>query len=149
MGDFNEILNQSEKWGANTRANGQMEAFRQTLEDCSLCDLGFIGVKYTWNNGRYGGEFTKERLDRVVANSDWRNLWSDVEVLVLANRSSDHHPLLMQINKYEQMAKRRGKPFRVEASWAIKPDFKEVIHTGWNSGTHRRDKWENVKGKLA
>jgi hypothetical protein len=30
MGDFNEILNQSEKWGANTLANGQMEAFRRT-----------------------------------------------------------------------------------------------------------------------
>jgi hypothetical protein len=48
------------------------------LEDCQLCDLGFKGVKYTWSNGRFGGEFTKERLDRVVANSEWRNLWGDV-----------------------------------------------------------------------
>jgi hypothetical protein len=148
MGDFNEILNLSEKWGACTQANGQMEAFRRTLEDCFLCDLGFKGIKYTWRNGRAGGEFTKERLDRVVANTDWRNLWSDVEVLVLANRSSDHHPILMHVNKKEEYAKRRGKPFRIEASWAVIPEFKEVIHTGWTTGQTMRNKWENVKGKL-
>ena len=45
MRDFNEIFNLSKKWGAITRANGQTEAFRRTLEDCQLRDLGFKEVK--------------------------------------------------------------------------------------------------------
>jgi hypothetical protein len=57
-----------------------MEAFRRTLEDCQLCDLGYKGVKYTWNNGQSGGQFTKERLDRVVANMEWRKLYDAMEV---------------------------------------------------------------------
>ena len=145
---FNEILNLWKKWGAITRANGQMEAFWRTLKDYQLCNLGFKGVKYTWSNGWFGDEFTKERLDRVVVNSEWRNLWVDSEVQVLANRSSDHHPILVQLNANKEFGYWRGKPFRVETTWAMRPDFKEVIKTGWTAGINRRNKWANVKGKL-
>jgi hypothetical protein len=92
MGDFNEILNLTEKWGASTRGIGQMEKFQRMLEDCHLCDLGFKGLKYTWNNRRHDGEFTKERLDRAVASTEWRMMFDAVVVEVLANRSLDHHP---------------------------------------------------------
>jgi wobble nucleotide-excising tRNase len=30
----------------------------------------------------------------------------------------------------------------------MRPDFKEVIKTGWTTGINRRNKWANVKGKL-
>jgi len=41
------------------------------LEDCNLSDLGFSGPKYTWCNGKYGDDFSRERLDRAVANVEW------------------------------------------------------------------------------
>lgn len=43
MGDFNDIVHQSEKQGAASRNEKQMEMFRNALEDCQLCDLGFQG----------------------------------------------------------------------------------------------------------
>jgi hypothetical protein len=92
MGDFNEILNLTEKWEASTRGIGQMEKFQRMLEDCHLCDSGFKGFKYTWNNGRHDGEFTKEILDRAVTSTEWRMMFDAVVVEVLANRSLDHHP---------------------------------------------------------
>jgi exonuclease III len=43
IGDFNEILEQSEKEGGAQRREAQMDLFRNTLENCQLSDLGFIG----------------------------------------------------------------------------------------------------------
>lgn len=43
VGDFNEIIDQSKKEGAILRKEGEMEKFREALENCALCDLGFSG----------------------------------------------------------------------------------------------------------
>lgn len=47
IGDFNEIVSQEEKFGAVLTREGQMEAFREAFEDCSLCDLGYRGSWFT------------------------------------------------------------------------------------------------------
>lgn len=57
-GDFNEIIEQSEKEGAALRRNSQMNNFRMALEDCDLSDLGFTGPQYTWCNNKSDGNFT-------------------------------------------------------------------------------------------
>jgi hypothetical protein len=43
VGDFNEILTQSERMGAAIRSRSQMEAFQRALSNCFLCGLGFSG----------------------------------------------------------------------------------------------------------
>lgn len=63
LGDFNEILSLLEKWGGSEKSRTQMYAFQQTLEECELSDLGFVGPKYTWKNCRDGMDFIRERLD--------------------------------------------------------------------------------------
>ena len=68
FGDFNEILHVDEKLGWKERDSNQMEAFRDALNVCGLSDLGFIGQRYTWCNGRFGNQRTFLRLDRFVAN---------------------------------------------------------------------------------
>jgi hypothetical protein len=40
-----------------------MEDLQKVLEEFSLSDLGFMGPKFTWSNGRPGDAFTQERLD--------------------------------------------------------------------------------------
>jgi hypothetical protein len=47
IGDFNEVVNGTEKWGGNVRHRRAMQEFQQVLEDCNLIDLGFCGPKYT------------------------------------------------------------------------------------------------------
>lgn len=75
MGDFNEIVKGSEKFGVARRPRWQMENFRRTPEFCQLHDMGFSGPKFTWCNQREGLGFVKERLDRVLANSSWCELY--------------------------------------------------------------------------
>lgn len=86
------------KWDGGTRARGLMEDFKGALEDCRLSDLGAPRPKFTWHNGRQGSDFTKERLDRVVANQQWCEIFPYAEASVLANKASHHNPLLRILN---------------------------------------------------
>lgn len=75
-----------------------MQEFQRALDDSNLADLGFIGPRFTWCNGRSGRDFNKERLDRATANVGWSNLFDVVEVHVLPRSSSDHNPLLLSFS---------------------------------------------------
>lgn len=75
-----------------TKSNG---CLKQVMEDCELSDLGFSSPQFTWNNGRSSNDFTKNWLDRGVANKEWCDLHDGVEVSILACRSSDHNSLLV------------------------------------------------------
>lgn len=69
FGDFNEITHQDEKMGWMERDVNQMKGFRECLSRCGLFDLGFVGQRFTWCNGRLGDHRTLLGLDRVVANA--------------------------------------------------------------------------------
>ena len=71
-----------------------MDQFRAALEACNLQDLGFTGARFIWN-GKHDESFVKEWLDRVVANMEWRAIFCEINVFVLAARASDHKPLLL------------------------------------------------------
>ncbi|KAJ0097106.1 hypothetical protein Patl1_28744 [Pistacia atlantica] len=77
VGDFNEICHQYEKFGDADRPCRQMENFREALIDCDLSEIPFNGDFFTWNNGREGWYFTKEKLDKGYGNKAWFDLFSD------------------------------------------------------------------------
>jgi hypothetical protein len=82
MGDFNEILFDCEKIGGQPRPAGYMERFRNALADCNMEDLGFVGDVFTWRNHHHRAEgYIKERLDRAVANIEWRGLFPLIRVV--------------------------------------------------------------------
>ena len=90
-GDFNEVTRQSEKLGGRIWPHAQMQAFRDVLDDCGFLDLGFLGSNFTWH--KHFAHYTVwERLDRVVATTDWLEISRDTKVYHLDVTSSDHKP---------------------------------------------------------
>lgn len=130
IGDFNEIVNWTKKWGGSVRKRPQMQEFQQTLEECNLVDLGFRGPKYNWSNCLEGRAVIKERLDRGVTNMEWRTWFPTALVSVEATMSSDHAPLVLSLKKMAR-GKKGNKRLRYEAAWALEDGCKEVIATGW------------------
>lgn len=147
LGDFNEIVSFSEQRGAVSKTRRQMEDFQIVLEECSLSDLGFKGRKFTWSNGQTVGYSTQERLDRAVVNFEWCLTFGGSEVQVLAKHNSDHNPLLLCIPPTGPM-RRRGRPFRVEASWELHPDFKGEVRKIWKDKPCENNPLQGVHGKL-
>lgn len=95
-GDFNEILFNCDKEGGPAKPEAAMANFRQALEDCELHDVGFVGDPYTWwNNHHDVRSYTRERLDRAVANSTWRARFPLARALNGDSRHSDHRPIIL------------------------------------------------------
>ena len=68
-GDFNEITRQEEKVGGAVRAHGQMQAFKDVIDECKFMDLGYIGPNFTWSKHYTNGHSIWERLDRGLATN--------------------------------------------------------------------------------
>ncbi|XP_030943673.1 uncharacterized protein LOC115968415 [Quercus lobata] len=88
-----------------------MEEFGAALEECNLIDLGFCGYKFTWNNKRPGAANTRERLDRAVANKEWRDMF----------------PTGTDNNFQGRIA--RG--FKFEERWLLEEDCGNVVDEAW------------------
>lgn len=96
-GDFNEILRHDEKEGGCGRPNGQINAFREVVEECGLSELGFSGSKFTWANYHPDWTWTRLRLDRGLANGDWKTGYPNAQTKHLFTTASDHHSTVSEI----------------------------------------------------
>jgi ribonuclease HI/exonuclease III len=148
MGDFNEIIQESEKFGAKRKSRKQMADFRAALESCQLEDLGYVGSHFTWWNMQEGDNFIKERLDRALANYKWMDLFPFRTVEVLAPRSSDHAPVLISFKQQESFSRQRRCPFRYEAAWKKSEDQKVIIRKVWRVKKRQGDGWRSITEKL-
>nr|XP_023911327.1 uncharacterized protein LOC112022938 [Quercus suber] len=132
FGDFNEIVFSHEKSGGSERDSKQMENFRDCLDKCGLFDLGYVGQRFTWCNGRHGNQRTKLRLDRMVANVEWMRLYPEACVHHFSLSKSDHCMLVLAL-KREQPRKPMKKRFMFEAMWTREAGCREIIETVWDT----------------
>jgi hypothetical protein len=151
-GDFNEVVMQEEKEGSNLRKESQLTGFREALEVCRLGDLGFFGSPFTWSNRRSDDTFTKERLDRAVANPEWCSLFPIFSVEVLAARTSDHSPILVSSSSNPRRGQSRGSAgsgFKLEASWLNDVECGDIIRSAWFSCPSFDSPVEGIQHRLA
>ena len=114
-GDFNEIIRQGEKLGGAICNHGQMQLFRDVLDECGFLDLGFVGSRFTWSKHFANGHSIWERLDRGVANVNWFLKFLGTIVHHLQCTSSDHLPLYINLSGLEFPPQK--KVFRFEEMW--------------------------------
>ncbi|XP_012827280.1 PREDICTED: uncharacterized protein LOC105948608 [Erythranthe guttata] len=134
-GDFNEILDNAEKKGGPQKSPASIRAFRDTLVDCGLADIGFNGDPFTWSNNRNEPYTVRCRLDRVCANSEWISMFSQAQVSHLDYPGSDHCPILLSHNTNTRNTTRRRRPFRFEALWIIREDCEAIIQQQWTGNS--------------
>ncbi|KAK5775412.1 hypothetical protein PVK06_043300 [Gossypium arboreum] len=65
-GDFNAILNNTEKDGGRKKPRSSMDEFYDILDELSLVDVKTCNGWFTWTNNREGPDLIKERLDRFL-----------------------------------------------------------------------------------
>jgi hypothetical protein len=99
MGDFNEVVAQSEQLGVNPRSQAQMARFRDCLSYCGLSDLGYKGYDFTWNNKKEGADNVQVRLDRGTAMASFLELYPMTTVEHIVTEESDHMALLVRISE--------------------------------------------------
>ncbi|VFQ94006.1 unnamed protein product [Cuscuta campestris] len=127
VGDFNCLLDPSEKKGGRPYAPVKFWPFVECVEDCELVDSPFTGEDYTWFNNRVGGVEIRSRIDRLLFNQPWMDMFSCL-VHHLDRVGSDHAPLLVECKSHERPP---ARPFTFLNVWTEHEDFQRVVADSW------------------
>lgn len=148
IGDFNDLMFDDEKQGGQRHLCGLLTGFTDTVHDCNLVDLGFVGEKYTWERSRGQHNWVQERLDRGLANQGWGDLFPEAIVQVLEVAESDHLPLFLLLNRKIYVP--RSQRFRFENVWVRKSECLNLVKQSWESkeGENLMTKIEFCRMKL-
>jgi hypothetical protein len=130
VGDFNEVLHQSEHVGVQERSRAQIAGFREMVDVCGFTDLGYEGRSWTFEKKVAGGTYCRTRLDRGLANADWCCRFPEASVKHLTAAASDHGPILLQWRSVQRPRKQK-RQFRYEQMWETHLDFSNTLADSW------------------
>nr|XP_009780879.1 PREDICTED: uncharacterized protein LOC104229860 [Nicotiana sylvestris] len=116
-GDFNVIWDEEEKFGGLLVSLNEIDDFRHCVNTCNLFDLGFKGSIFTWLDGRAEEDCIFKRLDRCLANVQFQQTFSGIEVQHLSKTGSDHSPMYLKCDIETPPIK---KPFKFLNFWLKK-----------------------------
>lgn len=124
VGDFNYIIDPSEKKGGNPHKISKRFSFIQCIMDCELVDAGYSGSTFTLCNGWCPKRRIWQRLDRVLVNHNWLNLFDSTTVSHLVRTGSDHSLLLSQV---KHKMSNPVKLFKFLNFWTEEEGFMDVV----------------------
>lgn len=97
--DFNDLLLHSKKKGRIPHPNSLINGFREAVVTSGLIDIGYEGPEFIWEHHRGSPEWVHERLDRSFFNTDLQELCPGSTVTNLSTTSSDHLPILVELQQ--------------------------------------------------
>lgn len=93
LGDFNVSLNiEDSTRGSSGLCNGMVE-FKECVEEIGIEDIHQSGIRYTWNQRPNSNSGILKKLDRVMVNGAFLNLFVEAFAVFQLYRISDHSPL--------------------------------------------------------
>ncbi|XP_019178334.1 PREDICTED: uncharacterized protein LOC109173550 [Ipomoea nil] len=130
MGDYNDILDQSEKYGRTPHPQWLINGFRDAVADSGLVDVPFSGHQFTWVKSRGTDHMIEEKLDRFLANDSWLNMFEGAQALSLSTTYSDHLPLV--ITPVMRPRTRRKARFCFDNMWIREESRREIVAHSWD-----------------
>ncbi|XP_039071263.1 uncharacterized protein LOC120218382 [Hibiscus syriacus] len=128
-GNFNVILNVEESSSQiNAGTLADMVNFQSCVVDLGLTDHPYTGPLFTWSN-KQQATYLARKLDRVLVNSNWFEIFSASDVEFQAPGDSDHFPILVWL--YKEVPAAKPKPFKFFNFWAMHPDFMSLVKDSW------------------
>lgn len=147
--DFNEITCQSEKFGAAYKPYKQMESFRQEIEVCSHYDIHTSSHKFTWSNKKHGRDFSKERIDRAMANQERKKMFLDAICNVLLEFKYDNSPHHISMLRSSIRRRRTRVIFKYETAWTLGKECSKTVETAYCKGIVGNDGASMIRNKIA
>ncbi|KAI0501694.1 hypothetical protein KFK09_016639 [Dendrobium nobile] len=122
IGDFNCCRLPSDKAGGTPLTNSSLGDFNNMIFNTGLHDLSSVGHFYTWFNQQQNNPI-HIKLDRVLINDSWLNLFPNSFYKVGDPSCSDHSPLFL-LNSEEAA---RGQRFMFKNYCTKFPDFWDCL----------------------
>ncbi|TYH10965.1 hypothetical protein ES288_A07G220800v1 [Gossypium darwinii] len=150
-GDFNAILNNSEKEGGRRKLKTHLDEFSDFMEELNLTDVKTCNGWFTWTNNRDGTRLVKERLDRFAISEVAMEKIPFLLTYIVHQSKSDHEAILLDTNGSKP--KDRGVDhrvwFRYDTCWGKEDEAKNIINSTWAVGwCNTLDKMERIRDNL-
>jgi len=137
IGDFNEILSNSEKSGGPWRPESSFKPFAEMLKICGMEELSSRGDRFTWGGTRWK-KYIRCCLDRCFANNEWSKLFPGANQSFLEKRGSDHRPVFVRLRASNDVF--RGR-FCFDKRSLFHADVKKEVKMSW--------KRSNMQGRIS
>jgi hypothetical protein len=77
-----------------------------------------------------------EKLDRILINHEWENIFPLTSARKIPRVMSDHNPIIMDTKESVEV---RSREFRFEKSWLLQPDFQLRVGKAWKTPVRGSD----------
>ncbi|KAK9690046.1 hypothetical protein RND81_09G100800 [Saponaria officinalis] len=150
LGDFNVIRYDHEKISHIPPVISDHLDFNECLLSCGLDDMSCTGCEFTWHNRQESGSAVYSKLDRVMINTAWSDVFAQTSAQFLTPGLSDHSPSLVTFHDDPLPRKR----FSFLNCWVDHPRFCSLVAEAWHgdvNGTpmfRLMGKLRNVKREL-
>lgn len=94
----------------------EYKEFQECVSYNHLRDIKYKGCFYTRNNKQEGGDRVFCKLDRVMGNEQWCDVFPDAIIDFMTERDFDHSPAIMAFEGVKYGGRR---PFRYFNMWSL------------------------------
>ena len=103
-----------------------------------MIELSLSGREYTWGNNLEHSTF--EKLDRILCDVDWEEIYPLTNVTGVGRELSDHVPLFI----FSKDLPRVEPMFKYENAWLLREGIEKIVIDNWHNNGHRGpniDRW--------
>ncbi|PWA85990.1 RNA-directed DNA polymerase, eukaryota, Reverse transcriptase zinc-binding domain protein [Artemisia annua] len=147
LGDFNVILNPSERSFGSSAITSGMEEFRDCIAKIDVSDLVMAGLQITWNKSAKSPKGLLKKLDRVMCNMAFLDKFPSSNAIFLPFVCFDHAPSFLCIPNAPGP---KPKPFKFANFLASKAEFLPTVKGVWGQEIpgDLTEKVKSLRGKL-
>ncbi|GJW50195.1 RNA-directed DNA polymerase, eukaryota, reverse transcriptase zinc-binding domain protein [Tanacetum coccineum] len=129
LGDFNVTLHSYEHSAGSSNISQDMQDFKECVIKNELNDICSSGFQFTWSKSPSNpAQSILKKLDRVMSNEEFINVFDQSHAVFLPYLISDHCPALVIMPGGME---RKRKAFRFANYIVDKPDFLSTVAQEW------------------
>ncbi|XP_021985789.1 uncharacterized protein LOC110881983 [Helianthus annuus] len=129
MGDFNTTLYHEDSLYGPSKHTISMREFNECIQKLELFDIKGHGLHYTWTQKPKNGVGLLKKIDRVMGNFKFLEIFPDAYAMYQPYRVSDHSPCILKTNI---SVANRAKPFKFPNFITAKPEFRKYVVQEWS-----------------
>ncbi|GKA68338.1 reverse transcriptase domain, reverse transcriptase zinc-binding domain protein, partial [Tanacetum coccineum] len=147
MGDFNVTLNLEEHSAGGSKINGDMQAFRDCVNDIEVEDINSSGLFFTWIKSPLKPETSVlKKLDRVMISTEFIDKYGDAYASFLPFLIFDHSPV--NVKKLEADVKMAQVEVEANPSCSISKEKLSQVLNEYNIAIDDEEKLLAQKAKV-
>ncbi|GKB34518.1 hypothetical protein Tco_0879460 [Tanacetum coccineum] len=130
MGDFNFALNMEDSFLGSSHMESAMCDFKDCVTNIEVFDINSFGFHFTWNQKPKGRGGILKKLNRIMGNIGFVDVFPRAYSLFQPYRISDHS---LSVQTILSLSAEKPKPFKFFNFLAYKESFSEVVSNQWSN----------------